>query len=215
MELWEKVERTNPKYTKQLTHGAKLTAIGAHYQIRCATEHVGAAGVGWGWTVSDPVYPPNGTAVVKCTLWHGNKDQTVEQFGQVTLAKDDDALKKAGTDGLTKCLSYLGFNADVFMNKFSDSKYVDELRKEFAKVNTEGESKITEARIDELYQSHITTRQDFKEKAKFSEWWNKQDTKKERAELKKLSAEKYEALSKAATIKNESLAVIPSPSGLE
>ena len=211
MELWEKVERTNPKYTKQLTHGAKLTAIGAHYQIRCATEQFGAAGVGWGWTFSDPVYPPNGTAVVKCTLWHGNKEQTVEQFGQVTLAKDDDALKKAGTDGLTKCLSYLGFNADVFMNKFSDSKYVNELKKEFAEV----ESKVTDAQIDKLYNSHMTALQDKSTKADFVKWWNGAEIKQERADLRGLSPEKYAALNNAKDIKLPTFDITPTASGQE
>jgi hypothetical protein len=39
---------------------------------------------------------------------------------------DDDAPKKAMTDALTKGLSHLGFNADVFLNKhkWGDNKYV-------------------------------------------------------------------------------------------
>jgi hypothetical protein len=39
---------------------------------------------------------------------------------------DGDAGKKALTDGITKALSYLGFNSDVFMGKFDDNKYVQE-----------------------------------------------------------------------------------------
>ena len=58
------------------------------------------------------------------------------EFGQKELTvkskkyddkPDHDALKKAGTDALTKCLSYLGFNADIFMGKFDDNKYVAEM----------------------------------------------------------------------------------------
>jgi len=37
-------------------------------------------------------------------------------------------MKKATTDGITKCLSMLGFNADVFLGKFDDNKYVQELK---------------------------------------------------------------------------------------
>ena len=44
---------------------------------------------------------------------------------------DDDALKKAITDGLTKCLSYTGMNADVFLGRFDDNKYVAEMREKF------------------------------------------------------------------------------------
>ena len=38
---------------------------------------------------------------------------------------DDDCIKKVATDALTKGLSKLGFNADVFMGRFDDNKYVD------------------------------------------------------------------------------------------
>jgi len=43
---------------------------------------------------------------------------------------DDEAFKKATSDGITKALSYLGFSADVFMGKWDDNKYVSELRKQ-------------------------------------------------------------------------------------
>jgi hypothetical protein len=43
---------------------------------------------------------------------------------------DTDAYKKASTDGLTKALSHLGFNADVFLGQFDDNKYVEGLKKE-------------------------------------------------------------------------------------
>ena len=43
---------------------------------------------------------------------------------------DEDAAKSAVTDALTKCLSYLGFNADVFLGKYDDNKYVQNLRQE-------------------------------------------------------------------------------------
>ena len=38
---------------------------------------------------------------------------------------NDDAPKMALTDGLTKAISHLGFNADVFLGKFDDNKYED------------------------------------------------------------------------------------------
>ena len=45
--------------------------------------------------------------------------------------KDADCMKKATTDGLTKCLSMMGFNADIFLGKFDDSKYVQQVKAEF------------------------------------------------------------------------------------
>lgn len=110
------------------------------YQVQCATEQFGEAGKGWGWSFSEPLFLANETVVIKCTLWHGSKENTIEHYGQKKLADskgkiDEDALKKAGTDGLTKCLSYLGFNADVFLGKFDDNKYVEELRAQEEKRN--------------------------------------------------------------------------------
>ena len=154
MELWNKVCTTDPSHTKHVSTRGGFTAIDAMYQIQCATEQFGVAGKGWGWSFTDPLFLPNGTVVIKCTLWHGNKDNTVEQFGQKKMGDDsrpdEDALKKAGTDALTKCLSYLGFNADVFLGKFDDSKYVEELRKdETAKKVLEEKRKKAETWVND------------------------------------------------------------------
>ena len=46
---------------------------------------------------------------------------------------DDDFFKKVATDALTKGLSKLGFNADVFMGKFDDNKYVSTLTEKYTK----------------------------------------------------------------------------------
>lgn len=45
---------------------------------------------------------------------------------------DDNFAKKIETDALTKAISKLGFNADIFMGKFDDVRYVEEMKKEFA-----------------------------------------------------------------------------------
>lgn len=47
---------------------------------------------------------------------------------------DDNFAKKIETDALTKAISKLGFNADIFMGKFDDVRYVEEMKKEFAPV---------------------------------------------------------------------------------
>lgn len=212
MKLWDSVFKTDPKYTKRLTHGAKLTAVSAMYQVRCATEQFGAAGVGWGWRYSDPIFPPNGTVVLMCTLWHGTKDQTVQQFGQVRLGDssrpDEDALKKAGTDGLTKCLSYLGFNADVFMGMFDDNKYVNELKKEMA----EDVKPKPNPRINELFNKLSSEMISFDDGAKFKAWWSVGSLA-DRDVLKKLSLERHVKLIKDMKIQATKFTV-PSPSNL-
>jgi uncharacterized short protein YbdD (DUF466 family) len=45
---------------------------------------------------------------------------------------DDEAPKKAMTDAMTKAFSHLGMSADVFLGKFDDSKYVEQMKEEFS-----------------------------------------------------------------------------------
>jgi hypothetical protein len=141
MEIWNRVCETDPNHTKKVNSRGGFTAIDAMYQIQTATEAFGPAGKGWGWYTGEPIYPGNGTVVIKVTLWHGDTDNSIEQYGQKSLGRDDrpdeDAYKKCVTDGITKCLSYLGFNADVFLGKFDDNKYVQDMTRKFAPSDPE------------------------------------------------------------------------------
>lgn len=143
MELWNKVCETDPKHTKKVSFGRGFTAIDPMYQIRTATEHLGVAGFDWGWEVVETLFLPNDTVAVRVRLWHSRdgvkvESSFIEQWGQCGLytdsnkSKDDqDCMKKATTDGLTKCLSCLGFNADVFLGKFDDNRYVAQMNEKF------------------------------------------------------------------------------------
>lgn len=141
LRIWHQVCHTDPAHTKHVNQRGGFTAIDAMYQILTATEVFGPVGVGWGWTTGEPVFLPNGTVAIKVTLWHTNLECTVEQYGQKALGRgdrpDEDCLKKCVTDGLTKCLSYLGFNADVFLGKFDDNKYVEGMKRKFAPKDPE------------------------------------------------------------------------------
>lgn len=137
MDLWNKVCTTDPEYTKKVTLGRAFTAIDPMYQVMRATEELGKAGEGWGFAVEKVKFLPTDQVAIKVRLWHGNRDSYIEQWGQNGLYIDNkkekpdaDCMKKATTDGITKCLSYLGFNADVFLGKFDDNKYVESLIKE-------------------------------------------------------------------------------------
>ena len=60
--------------------------------------------------------------IAHVTVWHGSKDNSFGPFtGCRTFYKKEriaeDAPKMAVTDGLTKALSHLGFNADVFLGR--------------------------------------------------------------------------------------------------
>lgn len=138
MALWRAVETTDPRHTKKVNQRGGFTAIGANYQIMKATEQWGPLGIGWGYDASDPLFH-DCLVFVSVTLWHGDR---ANRFGPVHGGAewkspkghlDSDAPKKAGTDGLTKLLSQLGFNADVFLGRFDDNKYVEALEAEIAR----------------------------------------------------------------------------------
>ena len=136
--LWESVEKTDPAITKRVRYGKKnpreFTAICAQSQKKTATRIWGPFGKTWGlkdlrWS---QMTGPDGT-ILEVTLdavfWYPG--------GQFPISSDiayhpgNDTRKKLRTDALTKALSDLGFNADVFMGRFDDNKYVAEMEREF------------------------------------------------------------------------------------
>lgn len=137
--LWEAVQKTNPNHTKQVNFGRKITAIDPYRQLEAATAQFGPAGKGWGWEVKQVEYLPTNEVCILISLWHSSKlEGRIEQWGQASLyidklekKKDTDCMKKATTDGITKCLSCLGFNTDIFLGKYDDNKYVQDLKEEF------------------------------------------------------------------------------------
>ena len=139
MDLWNAVSTTDPKNTKHINQRGGFTAIDAYSQIQKATEQFGPVGQGWGWEIIEFQYPPNDTMIVHLRMWHkaaGNGECGFSVCGQAGLytkgdtpKPDADCAKKAVTDAITKGLSYLGFNADVFLGKFDDNKYVESLKK--------------------------------------------------------------------------------------
>lgn len=150
MAIWNEVQQTDPANTKHVGQRGGFTAIDAHSQVKRATEIFGPVGTGWGYdTVFGFESFANGSdTIVWCDLtmwyasdgksWEGNKGVTnCNKFGPIRgmavvhgKRTDHDAAKKAMTDALTKGLSHLGFNADVFLGKFDDNKYVEGIKKE-------------------------------------------------------------------------------------
>jgi len=133
MDLWDAVSKTDPTHTKKVNQRGGFTAIDAHYQIQQATNQFGPVGVGWGYIV-EKMERFDTLIVVHVTMWHGSRENTfgpilgcAEMFGK---RPDADAPKKATTDAITKGLSHLGFNADVFLGLFDDNKYIAKLKAE-------------------------------------------------------------------------------------
>ena len=140
LELWNKVEKTNPKYTKPAKIGGlSITAIAPQYQIMLATEQFGPYGKGFGFKSIELDYSLVEVfklVVFKGVFFHPEGEFTIINSSKMYMDRnekmvDADFAKKIETDALTKALSKLGFNADVFMGRFDDTKYVMEITAEF------------------------------------------------------------------------------------
>lgn len=150
--IWDAVSKTDPKYTKKVNQRGGFTAVNANSQVLAATRQFGPVGIGWGYETLPPMFTPDNLIIVPVTLWHSGDRSTSfgPEYGCAELVsakghRDSDAPKKATTDALTKLLSRLGFNADVFLGMYDDNKYVAEVAKEFApKVELITEAQRTE-----------------------------------------------------------------------
>ena len=157
--LWDKLSKTDPAHTKSFSRsgGFKGTAIKPQWVVMRLTEEFGPCGLGWG--INRPefqVVPVGAEVMVYCTVscWHGTLDNILWGVGgdkvstsrQSGTFNDDEAFKKAFTDAIMNAFKFLGVAADVHMGLFDDSKYVQEVKADFAErlkgnggVNPEGE----------------------------------------------------------------------------
>lgn len=143
LKLWESVEKTDETYTKKAKKGAHhFTSIAPTYQFKKATEVFGSYGKGWGVDTGSEkfstmeigetilinydavLYYPDGKFPIHATEKLAYKTQGASGY----LKIDDEARKKVVTNAITKGLSMLGFNADIFMGLFDDIEYVNNLR---------------------------------------------------------------------------------------
>lgn len=148
MDLWNSVVETDPAITKQVAYGKrKFTTMDAYNQIRRATELWGPVGVGWGWDATFAVY--DGVCFATIVLWHSSdRSKYFTTVGSAKMGNDGEAPKKALTDGITKGLSYVGFNADVFLGKFDDNKYVAAMNAKYGNTEGAGRDGTPEADMD-------------------------------------------------------------------
>ena len=141
LELWKKVEKTNPKYTKNANvKGNKITSIAPQYQIMNVTEQFGIYGKTWGFKniTLDYTLSNLGLVVMNAAFFFPDGEfpiiNSISLFMDNAKTKlDDNFAKKLETDALTKAISKLGFNADIFLGKFDDQRYLEEITKEFNK----------------------------------------------------------------------------------
>lgn len=184
MRVWSAVPKTDTKHTKNANvDGNSQTTVSGLYMVKLATEVFGPVGEGWGYDVSDERYDNTKPVFVKgkeglevlrdgdsivweqnhtirLTLWHGNKENTVTQFGHTKfrymkadgskMIIDNEAPKKSMTDALKKCLSLLGICADVYMGMFDDVNYKAAAETENALKNADNADKEYEEQLDKF-----------------------------------------------------------------
>lgn len=186
MRIWDAVPKTDRSYTQNANvDGNRQTAVSGLYMVKLATEVLGPIGESWGFHVAEerfdntapivmkpgndkemPVYlMDNGNIVweqvhtLKLCLWHGNRDNTIEQYGHTPyrymtkngkIYCDKEYAKKSLTDALKKCLSLLGVCADVYMGLFDDHAYVAAADTENAIKKADNADKEILAQIDKF-----------------------------------------------------------------
>lgn len=140
LKLWRAVEKTNPAYTKNANVGGnKITSISPQYQIMNVTEKFGSYGSNWGFKNIELDYSlveKLDLTVFKAIFFYPGGEfpiiNSIKMFMDNAKTKvDDNFAKKIETDALTKAISKLGFNADIFMGKFDDVRYVEEMKEQF------------------------------------------------------------------------------------
>jgi hypothetical protein len=222
--LWDKLGRTDPAHTKKFKRagGFEGTAIKPMWSYRRLTEEFGPCGIGWG--VEKPEYTVvpgnNGEVLVYCTVsgWYLSDGEKKHVWGVggdkvVTYIKaneqykrperwenDDEAFKKAFTDGLTNAFKFIGVGADVHMGMFDDNKYVNTLQREFAEERQDHAkeppakeevaerpkstpSPTSKADARPIYTALEKSMRENKNTSDLKAWWRDADCKAERAKL--------------------------------
>jgi hypothetical protein len=178
LKLWEAVADIDPKFTKPITGKQyKGTSPNPQYLIKLATEHLGPVGKGFGWKVIKEEFQPLGDDVIhwcRIEFWwteglvsiqEGYPPEpilhTFQQYGQTKAfyktkngtMTDEDAPKKSLTDAIVKSLSQLGFAGNIFLGRWDDQKYVQEVNAEFrqaerATSDADQAKQITDDNVD-------------------------------------------------------------------
>lgn len=143
--IWSQVEKTDLSYAKKVNQRGGYTAISPQYQLKQATKVFGSYGKGFGLSESDfdmSLFESLGVVMHKAKFFYVTGGERVEfpisNAIQATTGAGDkkrvdvDFAKKVETNTVSKALSKLGFNADVFMGMFEDNQYMQELNNELA-----------------------------------------------------------------------------------
>lgn len=168
--IWQQVEETERSATKTSNFdGREITSINATYMVKQATKMFGPIGIGWGYEIVEeridngpPIYKDGEILghemehTLRLKFWYmsGDKRGEFEHYGHTPFIQRSkwgpyaqaEAPKKSLTDALKKCLSMLGFSADIFLGLYDDQNYVQAIE---LKQSIEKADKVDEALAQE------------------------------------------------------------------
>lgn len=184
LRIWSAVPKTDRGYTQNANvNGNKQTAVSGLYMVKLATEVLGPIGESWGYEITSERYDNTKPVMIKSesgldilrdgdsivweqnhtcllTLWHGERENTIQQFGHTKyrymksdgskMIIDDEAPKKSVTDAMKKCLSLLGVCSDVYMGLFDDQNYVAAADTENALKKADNADKAYQEQLEKL-----------------------------------------------------------------
>lgn len=149
LKVWE--TPTDPKHLKNVnSNGRNYSAIDSTYQFLQATEIFnGCYGSTWGLKDLDYTFKTLADTellILKAKFFYPGGEFEINNSIKLAymtngyqnkpgyLKIDDEAFKKIETNTVSKALAKLGFNADVFMGKFEDNNYVQEINYAYADI---------------------------------------------------------------------------------
>lgn len=161
LKIWNLVKKTDISYTKKVNQRGGYTSVSPQYQLKKATEIFGPYGKGFGLCKSEfdmSLFESLGVVIHKASFFYldegkkiefpiSNAIQATTGFGDKKRV-DVDFAKKVETNTVSKALSKLGFNSDIFMGMFEDNQYIHELSNEIAmdKAEDKNEEKLKQAK---------------------------------------------------------------------
>lgn len=143
LEVWNKVRTPNTNATKKVTGAGRqaFTSIDPMYLTERATDIFGMYGLDWGLSESTFDFDTMREAdlVIHTAKFFFYRDGRRGEFPISNSMKtyigrdakrriDEDVIKKIETNTIGKALSRLGFGADIYMGRFDDAAYVNNLR---------------------------------------------------------------------------------------
>lgn len=133
MSLWRSEQNTPTDKTSKVSRRGGFTAINQQYQLERGTKLWGPYGAAWGMEVVNHELIDTDVSkviVMEVEFFYPHPD-TGERcdFRMVNdwpFKVGDDSYKKCQTNCRSKCMSYLGFSADVYSGLHDDATYLRE-----------------------------------------------------------------------------------------